>query len=39
MGEESCQSFINESVSKIGSKPSLEMTQYHLHLILLLKKN
>ena len=33
MGEASCQSFINESVSKVGSKPSLEMTQYHLHLI------
>ena len=33
MGEASCQSFINETVSKVGSKPSLEMTQYHLHLI------
>ena len=22
MGEESCQSFINESVSKVGSKPT-----------------
>ena len=33
MGEASCQSFINETVSKVGSKPSLEMTKYHLHLI------
>ena len=33
MEEASCQSFINETVSKVGSKPSLEMTQYHLHLI------
>ena len=33
MGEASCQSFINESVSKVGSKPTSEMTQYHLNLI------
>lgn len=33
MGEASCQSFINESLSKVGSKFSLEMMQYHVHLI------
>lgn len=41
MGEASCQSFINESLSKVGSKFSLEMMQYHVHLIfaIIVKKN
>ena len=33
MGEASCQSFIHESVSKVGGKPTFEMTQYHRNLI------
>ena len=32
-GEASCQSFIHESASKVGGKPTFEMTQYHRNLI------
>ena len=34
MWEASCQSCIHENLSKVGSKPTLEMTQYDLNVIL-----